>query len=57
MSIVYRSERVWITNTAPPPTIVNISNEKQYELKKEHDDNVDDVFTTNEVHKTEYKPE
>lgn len=55
---VYRNGRVWITNTAPPPTIVNvnISNEKHYELK-EDDDDVDDVYNTNEVHKTEYKPE
>ena len=54
---VYRNGNLWITNTVPPPTIVNINinNEKHYELK-EHDDDVDDVYKTNDSHQTEYKP-
>jgi hypothetical protein len=55
---VYRNGNVWITNTVPPPTIVNINinNEKHYELK-EHDDDEDDVYKSNDTHQTEYKPE
>lgn len=55
---VYRNGNVWITNTVPPSTIVNINinNEKHYELK-EQDDDVDDVYKTNDTHQTEYKPE
>jgi hypothetical protein len=55
---VYRNGNVWITNTVPPPVIVNINidNEKHYELK-EHDDDEDDVYKSNDTHQTEYKPE
>lgn len=55
---MYRNGTVWITNTTPPPVIVNINidNEKHYELK-ENDDDVDDVYKTNDSHQTEYKPE
>ena len=55
---VYRNGTVWVSNATPPPTIVNINinNEKHYELK-ENDDDVDDVYNTNETHQSEYKPE
>ena len=55
---VYRNGTVWVSNATPPPTIVNINinNEKHYELK-EKDDDVDDVYNTNETHQSEYKPE
>jgi len=55
---VYRNGTVWIVNAPPPPTVVNINidNEKQYELKEIEDD-VDDVYQTNETHQTEYKTE
>ena len=55
---VYRNGNVWITNTAPPPVIVNINinNEKQYELNEQEDD-VDDVYKTNDAHQTEFKQE
>ncbi|HRG01623.1 MAG TPA: hypothetical protein PKZ75_10925 [Bacteroidia bacterium] len=55
---VYRNGTVWVVNATPPPTVVNINidNEKHYELK-ETDDDVDDVYQTNNVHQTEYKSE
>lgn len=54
----YMSGPTWIFNTTPPPAIININidNEKNYELK-DSDDDIDDVYKTNEVHKTDYKPE
>jgi hypothetical protein len=55
---VYRNGTVWTSNATPPPVIVNIdiNNEKHYELR-ENDDDVDDVYITNDIHQTEYKPE
>lgn len=55
---VYRNGNVWLTNTTPPSTVININidNEKHYELK-ENEDDVDDVYSTNEEHQKEYKPE
>ena len=43
----YRNGTVWIFNTTPPPTVVNINlaEEKNYELKEDQDD-VDDVYKT-----------
>jgi hypothetical protein len=35
---------------------VTIENEKHYELK-ETDDDIDDVYSTNDNHQKEYKPE
>ncbi len=51
----YRSGPVWMFNTSPPPAVININiqNEKNYELK-EKDDDVDDVYKTNNTHKTEF---
>jgi hypothetical protein len=45
-------------NTTPPPVIININidKEKQYELK-EGDDDVDDVYQTNDDSSNEYKTE
>ena len=55
---VYQNKTVWVVNTVPPPTIVNVNieSEKHYELKEQEDD-LDDVYSTNETHKIEYKPE
>ncbi len=55
---VFWNGTVWLTNPAPPPAVVNITieNEKHYELKDDNDD-VDDVYQSNNDHKTEYKPE
>jgi hypothetical protein len=55
---VYRSGNVWIYKLTPPPIVinVNIESEKHYELKETEDD-VDDVYNTNDSHQTEYKPE
>lgn len=55
---VYRNATVWIYNAAPPATVenVNIENEKHYELKADEDD-IDDVYQSNDAHKTDYKPE
>jgi hypothetical protein len=55
---VYWNGTVWFSQPTPPPVIVNINldNEKQHELK-EDDDDTDDVYKSNDSHKTEYKPE
>lgn len=55
---VFWNGTVWINNPSPPPAVVNINieNEKHYELKDNEDDE-DDVYKTNDSHKTEYKPE
>ena len=55
---VFMNGAVWVTNPSPPPTVVNITieNEKSVELK-EDDDDTDDVYQSNDNHKTEYKPE
>lgn len=55
---VYRNNNVWIVNQTPPPVIVNVNieNEKHYELKETEDD-IDDVYSTNGSHQTEYKAE
>ena len=45
---------IWVNQLMPPPVVVNISTEKHYELKEIEDD-VDDVYKTNETHKTELK--
>lgn len=47
---------VWITQATAPPTIVNVNleKEKSYELKEADDDN-DEINTSNEDHKKEYK--
>ncbi len=49
---------IWLSQTTPPPVIVNVNlaTEKHYELK-EIDDDVDDVYSSNNDHKTEYKPD
>jgi hypothetical protein len=43
-------------NTTPPPVIVNVNLDKEpnYELK-EGDDDVDDVYKTNDNHIKEFK--
>lgn len=48
----------WISQPTPPPVIVNVNldNEKQYELKEDEDD-IDDIYSTNNSHKSEYKSE
>lgn len=57
-SYIYWNGTIWLTTVTVPPVIVNVKleDEKQYELK-ETDDDVDDVYKTNDNHKTEYKPE
>ncbi len=51
----YKNSTVWVFNTTPPPTVVNVTleNEKNYELKEDEDD-VDDIYQTNDNHKTEF---
>ncbi|MCC6370425.1 MAG: hypothetical protein IT236_05405 [Bacteroidia bacterium] len=48
----------WVSQSNAPATIVNInlSNEPTKELK-EDDDDVDDIYKSNDQHKTEYKSE
>lgn len=52
----YRNGAVWMFNTTPPPIIVNVNLDKEtnYELK-EDDDDVDDVYKTNDNHLQEFK--
>lgn len=49
---------IWISQPARPAVIVNVNlaDEKNYELKEDEDDN-DDIGTSNNNHKQEYKPE
>jgi hypothetical protein len=53
---VFWNGTLWISQAAVPPVIVNVNldKERSVELKEEEDD-VDDVYTTNEAHKTEIK--
>lgn len=55
---VFWNGTIWYSQPTPPPVIVNINldNEKHHELK-EDDDDTDDVYKSNDTHKTEYKPE
>lgn len=52
----YLNGAAWIYSVNPPPAVVNIniSNEKNYELKEDEDD-VDDVYNTNSNHQEVYK--
>lgn len=47
---------IWVNQVTPPPMVVNINleKEKHYELK-ENEDDVDDVYQTNDSHKSEFK--
>ncbi len=49
---------IWLTQTAPPPAVINInlSTEKHYELKDNDDDN-DDIDVGNNDHRSKYKAE
>lgn len=49
---------IWVSQPTAPPVIVNVNldKEKSTELKEEEDD-VDDVYKSNEKHKTENKAE
>lgn len=55
---VFWNAGVWVSQPARPTVIVNIDldKEKHHELKEDEDD-VDDIYKTNDTHKTEYKPE
>jgi hypothetical protein len=52
----YRNGAVWMFNVTPPPVIVNVNLEKEpnYELR-EDDDDVDDVYKTNDTHVNEFR--
>ena len=52
----YMNGPAWVFKTSPPPAVININleKEKNYELK-EDDDDFDDVYKTNDKHKTEFK--
>ncbi len=52
----YLNGPTWVFNTTPPPVIVNVNLEKEpnYELKENQDD-VDDVYRTNDDHIKEFK--
>lgn len=55
---VFWNGSIWFSQPTPPPIVVNVNleNEKHVELK-ENDDDTDDVYKSNDSHKTEYKPE
>lgn len=48
----------WIFSTTPPPVIVNVnlSQEKNYELKETEDD-IDEIYETNQEHQSSYEKE
>jgi hypothetical protein len=50
---VFWNGTVWISQTAPPPGVKpeSLENEKKMELKEDEDD-VDDVYKSNEGHKS-----
>ena|ERR1700752_5014069 len=47
---------IWVNQVTPPPVVVNVNleKEKHHELK-ENEDDVDDVYQTNDSHKSEFK--
>ena len=45
---------IWINQVTPPPIVVNIESEKHYELQ-ENEDDIDDVYQTNDSHKSQFK--
>jgi hypothetical protein len=53
---VFWNGTVWLSQAAVPPVIVNVNldKEKSTELKEDEDD-VDDIYKSNETHKTEHK--
>ncbi|MGZ4038517.1 MAG: hypothetical protein ACXVPQ_11860, partial [Bacteroidia bacterium] len=53
---VFLNNNIWVSQPQPPPVIVNVNlnNEKHYELK-EKDDDVDDIYQSNNTHQSEYK--
>jgi hypothetical protein len=53
---LYWNGNVWYNQTQTPPIIINVNleKEKHVELKKDEDD-VDDIYKTNEKHKNENK--
>lgn len=53
---VFWNGAVWISQSAAPPVVVNVNleNERSVELREDEDD-VDDVYITNDKHKTENK--
>lgn len=55
---VFWNGSVWISQPAAPPVIVNVNleNEKSVELPDNEEDE-DDVYKSNETHKSEYKAE
>ncbi|MBC7696600.1 MAG: hypothetical protein H7141_14280 [Burkholderiales bacterium] len=54
----YMNGPAWVFKTTPPPVVINVNleKEKNYELKEDEDD-LDDVYKTNDKHKTEFKPD
>lgn len=55
---VYRQKTVWVTTVVRPAFIekVNLENEKAVELK-ENEDDIDDVYYSNEAHMRDYSSE
>lgn len=53
---VFWNGTIWISQVTAPPVIVNVNmaSEKNYEMKESDDDN-DDIYNSNNSHKTEYK--
>ena len=54
----YLNGPTWIFSVNPPPVVVNVnlSKEKSYELNETEDD-VDDIYSTNNEHQTTYPKE
>ncbi len=55
---VFWNGTAWLSQAALPPTIVNVNLEKEKSVElKEDEDDLDDVYASNEQHKTQYKAE
>jgi hypothetical protein len=54
---VFWNGSIWISQPSPPPVVVNVNleKEKHHELKEDEDD-VDDIYKSNEEHKKEESP-
>ena len=55
---VYWNGAIWMSQPTRPPLIVNVNLEKEKSTElKETEDDIDDVYSSNVTHKTEYKAE
>lgn len=55
---VFRNGTIWVSQVATPAVIVNVNLEKEKSVElPDNEEDEDDVYKSNETHKTEYKAE